>query len=53
VIESNAGLADLSAGHDRVLSGGVTLRSRVYVGLSSTSEDFGFGAGFSLALGKH
>jgi hypothetical protein len=53
VFEGNADLADLSAGYDRVLSRGVTFRSLVYAGLSTTSEDFGFGAGFSFALGKH
>jgi len=49
VIEGNSDLADVSLGYDRVLPRGVTLRSTAYAGLSSTSEDFGFSAGFSFA----
>jgi hypothetical protein len=52
VFAGNADLADLSAGYDRVLSHRVTFRSLVYAGLSTTSEDFGFGAGFSYVLGR-
>ncbi len=48
-IEGNSDLADLSFGYDRALSRGISFRSTVYVGLSNTAEDFGFGAGFSLA----
>jgi outer membrane putative beta-barrel porin/alpha-amylase len=47
VIEGNTDLADLSLGYDRLLSAGISFRSTVYIGLSDTTEDFGFSAGFS------
>lgn len=51
VLRGRDDILDLSLGYDRRLSPTVTFRSALFLGLSSTAEDWGFSAGLSARLG--
>jgi outer membrane putative beta-barrel porin/alpha-amylase len=47
IVPGRRDLRDVSLGYDRRLSKAVIFRGAVFVGLSTTAEDYGFSAGFS------